>query len=227
MSWSAQRVSGSGAAAASLPAAAGLAAAAEPALAQRRFWAYAATFGAAWGTLEITVGSFLHSLRLPFSGVLLAAVGAAILVAQRQVLPARGLTIATGLVAAACKSLSPGGVILGPMVGISTEALVVELALLLWPRAPVAAVVGGALAALWALSQTLLTQVLFYGGDMLALYVAALERVALWLGLARGVGVRALAAILLAFVAVGAAGGALGWRAGRACRLRLDAARDP
>jgi hypothetical protein len=193
--------------------------------ARRRFWAYAAAFGAAWGALEITVGSFLHSLQMPFTGVLLASVGAAILVAQRQVLPVRGLTLATGLVAAACKSLSPGGVILGPMVGISTEALLVELALFLAPRAVAGAAVGGALAALWALSQKLLGQVLFYGGDMLALYVAALRRVASWVGLERGVAVRALVTILVIFSVVGATGGVLGWRAGRACHRRLAAER--
>jgi hypothetical protein len=206
----------------------GLVASAEEAraLARRRFWAYAAAFGAAWGTLEITVGSFLHALRLPFAGVLLASVGAALLVAQRQVLPERGLSLATGLVAAMCKSLSPGGIILGPMIGISTEALLVELALLLAPRAAVAAALGGALAALWALSQQLLSQVLFYGGDMLALYVAALARVASWLRLEQRAGVRLLVAILLALLAVGATAGVLGWRAGRACRRRL-AARVP
>lgn len=72
--------------------------------------------------MEITLGSFLHTLRLPFSGTSLAAVSAALLVAQRQMLPRRGLSLTTGIVAAVCKSVSPGGVIFGPMVGITVEA---------------------------------------------------------------------------------------------------------
>jgi hypothetical protein len=194
--------------------------------ARRRFWAYAAAFGAAWGTLEITVGSFLHALRVPFAGLTLAAVGAALLVAERQLVAARGLTVATGLVAAACKSLSPGGVVVGPMIGITTEALLIEAALLVRPRAAAGAALGGALATLWSVSQKLLGQVLFYGGDILALYGAALRRLGGWLGIDRAAGVRAIAALLLVIVLAGATAGVLGWRAGRGCGRRLAGARS-
>jgi hypothetical protein len=188
----------------------------------RRFWAYAAAFGAAWGTLEITVGSFLSALRIPFSGTLLASVGVALLVAERQVLPTRGLTLATGVVAAACKTLSPGGAILGPMIGITAEALLVELALLVAPRAAPTAALGGALAALWPLTQKLFGQVVYYGGDILALYLATLRKTAAWLGIGRTAGWRALGVVLAAIVLFGAAAGLIGRRAGRTCRRRRE-----
>jgi hypothetical protein len=113
-----------------------------------RFWAYVTAFGAAWGAFEITVGAFLHALRIPFDGTFLASVSAAFLVAQRQVLPARGASLATGAVAALCKSISPGGMILGPMVAILVESALVEFALLAAPRARTTTMLAGALAAL-------------------------------------------------------------------------------
>jgi hypothetical protein len=142
-----------------------------------------AGFGALWGALEITLGSFLHALRLPFAGTLLAAVSAALLVAQRQVLPRRGLSLATGVVAAICKSVSPGGVIFGPMVGITVEAALVEIALLVAPRSRLSAALAGALAVLWATSQQVMTQFVYYGGDLIALFMELMERLAGMVGL--------------------------------------------
>lgn len=181
-------------------------------LRRRRRWAYVAAFGATWGALEITAGSFLHTLKLPFAGVMLACLGAALLVAQRQLLPDRGVTAATGLVAALCKSLSPGGVIFGPMLGISVEALLVELALFAAPRAWPSALLAGVLAAEWALSQKLLVQVLFYGGDVITLYLTLIERGAAGLHLPPGSPWQVLAWVVALPALAGLAAGFLGHR---------------
>ena len=188
-----------------------------------RFWSQTAAFGALWGGVEITLGSFLHSLRLPFGGVLLAATGALLLVAARQILPQRGSTLAVGVVAALCKSISPGGIILGPMIGIATEALLVELALLVAPRARASAALAGALAALWALSQKLVSQTVFFGGSVLALYLALLRRARDWLHLPGQAGWWALALLLGVVVLLGACGGLLGHSVGREAARRLEA----
>lgn len=149
-----------------------------------QFWASATSFGAAWGLLEFTLGSFLHNLRLPMSGQIMALIGIVILLAQRQLSPWRGLSLATGLVAMGCKALSPGGIILGPMLGIPAEALLVELGLLLAPRAWSSALLAGGLAALWPVSQKILTQFIYFGGDLLDLAKALALQAQKSLGLA-------------------------------------------
>lgn len=186
-----------------------------------RFWPYVAAFGALWGAAEVTLGSFLHTLRMPFTGVLLASAGACLLVAQRQVLPRRGAALATGVVAALCKSMSPGGAILGPMLGILAEALLVELALMPAPRSVVAAVLAGALAATWAAFQKLVMQILFYGGSVIDLYMSLLRQTAAVLGVPGDAGWSALGGLLGGIAAVGAAAGVLGWRVGREGMRRL------
>ena len=188
------------------------------------FWAQVTAFGALWGTIEITLGSFLHSLRLPFSGTLLATLGAVLLIAQRQLFPARGATLATGIVAALCKSISPGGVILGPMVGIATEAMVVEAALLLAPRALGSGMAAGVLCVGFASFQKLVTQYVFYGGTVLELYLAALRKAGQLLGIERQAW-WVLAAALALLAMVGAAAGALGRLLGEKSRARLAEAR--
>lgn len=180
-----------------------------------RFWAYAAAYGALWGAVEVTAGSFLHALRIPFAGVLLGSIGAALLVAQRQACDRRGLTLATGLVAALCKSLSPAGIIWNPMVGIVMEALLAEVALLLTSRSRATAALAGALAAAWAVGQGLLMQWVVYGSTVFTLYITVVGKTATWLGFEQRAGWMVLGAVCVVFLAAGAAGGVWGRRIGR------------
>lgn len=191
---------------------------------RRRFWAVVTAFGALWGAVEITLGAFLHALRLPFAGVLLASISAALLVGQRQLEPRRGVSLATGVVAALCKSISPGGIILGPMVGIFTEGLLVELALLPAPRALPAALAGGALCALWSAFQGLVTQTIYYGARVIDLYLALLARAGQWLGIPPAAGWWGLLALVGVVALMGATGGWLGRRVGADSRARLEGA---
>ncbi|MBN1336121.1 MAG: hypothetical protein JXB39_09185 [Deltaproteobacteria bacterium] len=194
-----------------------------------RFWAHVAAFGALWGTVEITLGAFLHTLRVPLTGVLLAALGAGLLVAQRQVQPKRGTTLATGIVAALCKSVSPGGVILGPMAGISVEALLVEVGLFAAPRALLSAILAGGVAATWALAQKVVTQYVVYGADVVRLYLALLAETARALGMAEATGWAVLVGVAALVFVLGSAGGVLGWAVGRraAAVLAVEPAAGP
>jgi len=186
------------------------------------FWSTAAAFGALWGTVEITLGSFIHTLRIPFSSAILASIGAALLIAQRQVVPKRGLSIATALIAALCKSLSPGGVILGPMVGITVEGLLVELALLASSRFVVCAILAGMLAAVWPVFHKLLSGFVFYGTTAVELYVAMLQKANAWLGHADA-GWWVVMAFIGIIASIGALGGLFGWCVGKDAARSLGA----
>jgi hypothetical protein len=185
-----------------------------------RFWGHAAAFGAMWGAIEATVGSFLHALKIPFGGTVLAATGAAFLIALRTVYPRRGVLVAAGVVCAGVKMMSPATAILGPMVGILVESILVELACLLRGTNPISVVVGGALATLWALSQKVLVQIVLYGGSMLALYREFLERAERWLGMAPSGGWAVVVPFAALVAAIGAAVALGGYRAGCVVRDR-------
>jgi hypothetical protein len=208
-----------------VPPAAATSAAAPRSTAEPRilFWCHAAAFGALWGALEITLGSFIHALHIPLGSAALAGLGAGVLVAQRQILPARGLTLATALVAAVCKSISPGGVILGPMIAILSEGVLVELILLPAPRARAAAPIAGGLAAAWCVLQKLVTQLVLFGAGIIDVYLALLQRGCAWLGLPPSGGLWTVAGVLAAIAALGAVGGALGRSVGARARERLAA----
>ena len=196
-----------------------------PTPASAGFWAFVTTFGALWGAFEVTVGAFLHSLRLPMGGVLLAGLSGVLLVAGRQVFPVRGSSLAAGVVAALLKSLSPGGVILGPMLGIFTEAALVELALLPGSQSLLTTAAAGALATAWAGLQGVATALVVYGTPIVELYLRLAQRLSAPLGLPAATAGWLFAGYTGALLAAGAVAGWVGRRAGRQAAQRLRAVR--
>lgn len=186
-----------------------------------RFWAYAATFGALWGAVEVTIGSFLHAIKLPFSGVALAVVGASLLVALRTLHPVRGVVIAAGAVCAGVKLLSPAGAVIGPMTAILVESMLVELVVMPTGAHALSGGVAGALSGLWSVTQKLLTQTLFYGMPVLGIYKGILKQAEKTLHLPASGGAWAASAFLLVVALLGVVGGIAGSRIGSAARRQL------
>lgn len=183
-----------------------------------RVWRRAAALGGVWAAVEIVVGSFLHNVRFPLTGTLLACLGICLLVAGCRVWPDRGLAWRAGLVCALMKSVSPSAVVLGPMIGIVVEALLLEAGVRLFGRNAAGLAVGGALAALEPLGHKAASLVLTFGADAARLYAALCELAAGALRTpALGPG-----AVLLAFTGLslvsGLAAVALGMAVGRQAR---------
>jgi hypothetical protein len=186
-----------------------------------RLWAHAATFGATWGAVEITVGSFLHALRIPFAGLLLGAVGAGLLLTLRTVFPRRGALLAAGAVCAGVKLLSPAGAVVGPALAILVEAALVEAVCLPAGARRSSALVAGAMCTLWSLTQKLITQALFFGMPVLGIYLGVLERAEKWLRLPPNGGLGVAATLLAVVMLLGALCGLAGHRIGLAARPHL------
>jgi len=182
------------------------------------FWARAAVFGALWGFVEITLGGFLHSLRIPLIGVILADCEAGFLVAVHRLHPHRGLVTAVALVAALLRGLTPVGALFTPLVAIFMEGVLVELAFLLLPGVRLPAAVGGALCALWSTAQMVVSHAIFLGLDALRLYDALLLSGARLTGIAPESRYLALVLPLSVLAGIGALGGLVGTRLGERTR---------
>ncbi|MBQ9243817.1 MAG: hypothetical protein IJ165_11455 [Proteobacteria bacterium] len=132
-----------------------------------KFWSYVTVFGTLWGSLELTLGTFLHVLHVPKTGFIMCMLSILLLIAQRKIYPVRGSSICAAIVAACIKCLSPGGIIAGPVFGILSEALVVELALLVSSTALPAAMIAGALTLTWSQIQSVVKIWIYYGQDFI------------------------------------------------------------
>jgi nucleoside-triphosphatase THEP1 len=188
-------------------------------------WRRAAVYGSLWAASEIVVGSFLHNLRIPFAGSLLAAFGVLVMTAGHRTCPERGLIWRSAVVCALMKSLSPSAVILGPMIGIAMEGVLLEACVRATGGRAVGYLAGGAMAVTWALVQRVLNALIAFGPDVVRLYVEAYGFASRALGVSRFGPFDLIAVLVVVECAIGIGAAALGLRvAGRATAASAGAA---
>jgi nucleoside-triphosphatase THEP1 len=130
-------------------------------------WLKASVLGSIWASVEIILGSFLHNMRLPFSGMILSFIGVWLLISFFQFWKERGLIWRAGIICALMKSISPSAIIFGPMIGIFTEAVFIELFILVLGKNIIGYSAGGAMAVLSTLIQKFLNLLILYGFDFI------------------------------------------------------------
>ncbi|MBK8882720.1 MAG: DUF2478 domain-containing protein [Bacteroidales bacterium] len=133
-------------------------------------WIKASIAGTIWAASEIVLGSFLHNLKVPFSGNILTAIGIIILISISYTWNEKGLFWRAGLICALMKTMSPSAVIFGPMIAIFTEALLLEVFVRLLGRNIAGFAIGSMLAMSWNLVQKILNYIIFYGSDIIEVY---------------------------------------------------------
>jgi len=138
-------------------------------------WLKAAVIGSVWGASEIVLGSFLHNLRIPFSGNLLAGIGIIIMIAGHRIWPEKGLFWRAGLICVAMKTLSPSPFIFGPMVAIFMQSVLMQTGVMLGGKRTTGYLIGGGLAMAWNLVHRIITAVIVYGMSIVELYQSLVD----------------------------------------------------
>jgi hypothetical protein len=178
-------------------------------------WLKASVIGSTWGSFEIITGSFLHNLKVPFAGTIMAFFSILLMTAFLQHWRQKGIIWRAGLIAALMKSLSPSAFLLGPMTGIFLEALFVELTISILGINFISCVLGGGLSLLTALIHKLVNLLLLYGGDFITIYkniISFAFRQFDEAGISMG---HVLTAIALLYFISGMLAGGLGYFAGK------------
>jgi hypothetical protein len=187
-----------------------------------RAWTHAALFGSLWGAAEVSLGTVLKAAQVPLSGLVMAGIGVLCLLTARRLQPNPGVCLASGAVAAFLKVFSLGGLIVGPVAGILTEAALVELAMTATRTSALGAVLGGALAFAEPPLQMALTAVVIAGPDAEAL-ARVVGRIIAGVPYLAGSPAALVASVAALAAVLGALVGAASWRvAGRVAR-RLGA----
>ncbi len=172
-------------------------------------WLKAAVVGGLWASLEIIIGSFLHNTRLPMAGTTLAFAGTILLLGYYQIWPERGLIIRAGLITAIMKSVSPSAVILGPMTGIMLEAALIELVIMLVGNNIFGYIIAGVLSISSALLHKIVSLLIYYGFDLIKVYLNVLNFALKQLGIAQMSPIDVLLILLLVYTALGVLAGLL------------------
>jgi hypothetical protein len=181
-----------------------------------------AVFGALWGLVEISLGSVLHAIRMPMSGVVLSAIGLTIALIGRIFVPKAGSTLFIGLIAMILKLFSIGSVVVGPMIGILAAAIIAEIVLTAARRpSRLAFLLAGGLAVLWTLIQPFFAGLLLFGRDAMSIWLGLLEEGARLFGLGTEAAVAIMVLLVVVRLLIGAAAGWLAWRVGGLLQTRL------
>lgn len=174
-----------------------------------RPWTHAALYGALWGALEATAGTALHLGRVPFRGEIMGVLGLVCLVCLRRLQPRIGVVLVAGLTAVFLKVFTLGGLYPGPLVGIATQAVAVELGFVV-ARGRWAAAIGGIVALGTNPVQRVITAWIVGGTEAATAVLRAVGELG-------GIDPRAvLAGFVVLSASIGAVGGVWAWRlAGR------------
>jgi len=133
-------------------------------------WIKASIIGTIWAAAEIVLGTFLHNLRVPFSGNMLTAIALIIMIAVSYRWREQGLYWRAGLICALMKAMSPSAIIFGPMIAIIAESILLELSVRIFGRTIPGYILGSMLAMSWNLFQKVFNMIIFYGGNLVEIY---------------------------------------------------------
>jgi len=188
---------------------------------------YVAIFGAIWGALELTVGSYLHVIFPPLAdtflvGLLMASLGAIVALIGRRFVPRIGSVLMISIVAAILKMISIGGVTVGPLVAILAEGLLMELGLII-ARRPTrwAFVFAGALAVAWNFFHKFIMMYILFGKGVYEVYVGMVQQGASLLRIDLSYALLIIVILFLFRIVAGAVSGWIAWDLGRVVHDRL------
>ena len=188
---------------------------------------HVAIFGAIWGALELTLGSYLHVIFPPLAetflvGLLMASLGAIVALIGRRFVPRTGSVFMISVVAAILKMISIGGVIVGPLVAILAEGLLMELGLLI-ARRPTrwAFVLAGALAVAWNFFHKFVMMYILYGKGVYDVYVGMVQQGASLLRIDVSYALLIILVLFLFRMVAGGVSGWIAWDLGRVVHDRL------
>lgn len=181
-----------------------------------------AVFGALWGAVEISLGSVLKALNVPLSGAVLSAIGLMIVMIGRLFVPRRGATLFIGIIAMVLKIFSIGSIIIGPMIGIITEAILAEIVLSLFKKPSLPAfLLAGAAGTLWVVVQPFVTGLLIFGRDLFTVWLDLLDLGQRLFGIDTSVAWLIVLVMVILHVFIGMLSGWLAWTVGKLLLARM------
>lgn len=126
--------------------------------------------------VEIAIGSFLHSFKIPLSGHILSLNEAFILTRSSTEISQSGSPAVIGMSAALFKTLSPAGKKLTPMLAISSQAHLFSLGLYIAGNNFFGRILGSILLSLWAFIQPIGIYFLIFGKNIIDIANYFLEK---------------------------------------------------
>lgn len=138
----------------------------ESLMAEMRDWEYVGTYGALSGGIECSLGTWLHSLRFPFTGTVMGSAQAATLSMASKSLGRKELVVWISTIAAGLKALSSGANRIGPTIAIAVQGALFMVGAMIGRWSRLGMLAGAFLVGLWAALQGFFIQYLLLGFEI-------------------------------------------------------------
>ncbi|HYC71207.1 MAG TPA: hypothetical protein VEB66_08380 [Opitutaceae bacterium] len=140
-------------------------------------WTRLGLVGGAAGGMEMTVGSLMHSARIPARGLMMCSLQGAMMTFAGFGLTQPGRVVWVPFISAGLKALSPAGSRIRPMIAIVMQGLLYGISVQVLGWNAFAVTLGGALIGAWSALQGFFLQYLLMGEDLIRAY----DSTVLWL----------------------------------------------
>lgn len=166
-------------------------------------WVKASVLAGLWAGIEIVAGSFLHNLKIPFSGTFLTLISITLVTGFYQIWKQPGIIWRAGIITALMKSISPSAVILGPMIAITMEGIILEFSIRFLGKNILSYTIAGALTMLGALAHKIMHLFVLYGWDIFKIYEEMFRFAIFKMGLPETRPANVVAALFLIYAVLG------------------------
>jgi len=156
-------------------------------------WQRVGLYGAGSGGIEMSVGSALHGVKFPLTGLVMSTTQSVVLAAVVGGLARRERVVWVPFIAAGLKALSPTGSRLGPMLAISVQGILFSVVTRFLGIGRAGLFLAGFLVGGWAGAQGILIQYVLVGDNLFKAYTA----VARWLAETWSVTLPSMGALVL------------------------------
>lgn len=181
-----------------------------------------AVFAAAWGLMEISIGTFLHASKIPFRGAIMSLAAILILVSARSVLNYKGSLVMLGIVTATFRLFLGVGFNITPFVAILIESLIAEIILNRVGFNRITSVITGAAIMIYTLLHGLIMQAVFLGMDIYKVYYELVLSFTNKIGLSENVVIIALLTVPFIHLIFGAVSASFGYSVGRQIQKLME-----
>lgn len=181
-----------------------------------------AVFAAAWGLMEISIGTFLHASKIPFRGAIMSLAAILILVSARSVLNYKGSLVMLGIVTATFRLFLGVGFNITPFVAILIESLIAEIILNRVGFNRITSVITGAAIMVYTLLHGLIMQAVFLGMDIYKVYYELVLSFTNKIGLSENVVIIALLTVPFIHLIFGAVSASFGYAVGRQIQKLME-----
>ncbi len=190
-------------------------------------WIKASVLAGLWAGIEIIAGSFLHNLRIPFSGTILTLISIILVIGFFQIWPKYGIIWRAGVITALMKSISPSAVILGPMIAITLEGFIMELVVRIGGRNITGYIGAGMLTMVVVLIHKVVRLFLLYGWDIFLIYEEMFKYATNKLGILNIQPIRAVLSLFIVYAILGALAAFIGYKLGQKAKKEQHSEHTP